>query len=104
MFFWFFIDDYNKLLAKMKGSEQTVRLVDSSDVRIDKNLLATTKVIARTPCILTRHLFKALYTVEELVTHSLFGKKSNAKAHLETLPALDSNKRNAIFGKKQFSS
>lgn len=94
-----FTDDNVKMREQVIREDTTVRLVETSDVRIDKNLLSSCNLAARTPNILTRHLFKALFSFEELATRSLFGKKSNARPDSVLLPSLDPNRRNAIFGK-----
>jgi len=86
-------------LEKSQSEETTLKLVESYNVRIDKSMLEFTNLAAVTPCILTCHLLKALFTFEELATSSLFGRNSNVKPQSPTLPPLDLEKRNAIFGK-----
>lgn len=92
-------EKYQFAMAKLENlDEKTVKLVEHLNVRMDKNVLGSINLAARTPCILTRHLLKALFTYEELATRSLHGKKSNAKPDRDALPPLDDDKRNAIFG------
>lgn len=78
--------------------EKTIKLVENYNIRMDKNVLGSIILAASTPCTLTRQLLKALFTIEELATRSVHGKKPNAKPAGEALPPLDNDKRNAIFG------
>jgi len=54
---------------------------------------------------LARGLFKHLFTVEELQTHSLNGRKCPALGEDQVIrPPLDANRKNAIFSKFIFLS
>ncbi|XP_035711259.1 uncharacterized protein LOC118436770 [Folsomia candida] len=55
------------------------------------------RVMSPKPTILARNLFRQLFSAEELSNHSLFGKKSNANRGRETLPEIDSVRRDAVI-------
>jgi len=94
---------YDALLAE-KSNE--MELQGGSGLYIKKDDLDRYLLISKTHPILTRHLFRHFFTIEELTTHSLFGKMSNANRKEqeggEPLPELNPRKRNAIFGKNVF--
>jgi hypothetical protein len=71
----------------------------STGLMIDPDELLKIHHASKTLPILSRHLFRHFFTVEEMTTHSLFGRKCNAiKDNLPPLPEIDPHRRNAIFG------
>ena len=84
----------------MTRADTKVELLPNTDVWIRKENLTHILCSAKTPAVMARSLFKELFTVDELRSHSLNGKKCNAdKTDDEPLPAVDLKRRDAIFGK-----
>lgn len=63
--------------------------------------LASIKLVSNEPTVTARNLFRRLFTVEELSTHSLFGKKCNANKDAVPLPRIDQVRSNAVIGRKK---
>ncbi|OXA56422.1 hypothetical protein Fcan01_09175 [Folsomia candida] len=88
---------YRELKRKFDQSDNNIELFDGSGVRIESSVLASMRVMSPKPTILARNLFRQLFSAEELSNHSLFGKQSNANRGRETLPEIDSVRRDAVI-------
>jgi len=65
---------------------------------MDEEILQQKILVSKTLIILARNLFRHFFTVEELKTRSLYGRKSNAVKNDDAiLPELDSRRRDAII-------
>jgi hypothetical protein len=64
---------------------------------MDEEILHQKILVSKTLVILARNLFRHFFTVEELKTRSLYGRKSNAVKNDDILPELDSTRRDAII-------
>jgi hypothetical protein len=84
----------------LRQNDQKIELLPNSDVWIRRSNLKHILFTSKTAPIMARNLFKELFTIEELATHSLNGRKCNAdKTDGQILPALDCVRKNNIIGK-----
>lgn len=76
-----------------------MELWPGTGVNITTTELASIKTMSQQPTILARNLFRRIFTTEELSSHSLFGKTSNANHAAVILPSIDATRRDAVISK-----
>ncbi|XP_035716230.1 uncharacterized protein LOC118439221 [Folsomia candida] len=74
-----------------------VELYPDSGVFLPSSDLAAIKIASNKPTVLARNLFRRLFSIEEMSSHSLFGKKCNANQGQVPLPEIDVGRRNAVI-------
>ncbi|OXA61095.1 hypothetical protein Fcan01_05756 [Folsomia candida] len=88
----------HKTLVRSVAETNEVELYPSSGVTLSAAELASIKLMSNQPTVRARNLFRRLFTLDELRTHSLLGKRCNANRNAIPLPAIDPNHCNAVIG------
>ncbi|OXA48520.1 uncharacterized protein LOC118436910 [Folsomia candida] len=87
-----------KSLQQSTSTEAEIEIYPGSGVTMNAGELASIKLVSNEPTVTARNLFRRLFTVEELSTHSLFGKKCNANKDAVPLSRIDQVRSNAVIG------
>ncbi|OXA47475.1 hypothetical protein Fcan01_17793 [Folsomia candida] len=88
---------YKDLKSSVKEASE-VEIYPNSGVTLPMADLTSIKMVSSKPTVLARNLFRRLFTTEELLTHSLLGKKCNANSNAAPpLPIIDIPKRDAVI-------
>ncbi|CAG7826946.1 unnamed protein product, partial [Allacma fusca] len=74
-----------------------IELVKGSGVFLRASKIAAAKLGSKTPAILSRKLFRYIFTPEETKGHSIMGRKCNANKGTAALPSVNPAKRDAII-------
>ena len=81
-------ENYATLLARSPPEVEQVELKPGSGVFLAKSALSAAHVEGKRSNVLARCLFRRLFTDEEMASHTLFGKGSNANRKAGLPPAL----------------
>lgn len=81
-------ENYAALLARSPPEVEQVELKPGSGVFLEKSALSAAHVEGKRSNVLARCLFRRLFTDEEMASHTLFGKGSNANRKAGLPPAL----------------
>ncbi|CAG7724105.1 unnamed protein product [Allacma fusca] len=82
-------------------SDDYVELFPGSGLKLDRSELAAMQTMSSSMTIFARNLFRKFFDPEDVLGHSLLGRKSTSLPNHVPLPSVDSNKRDAVIGKLQ---
>ncbi|CAG7719229.1 unnamed protein product, partial [Allacma fusca] len=91
------INSLEQKLQISSSSSKKVELVAGSGVNLRATKIAAAKLGSKTSAILSRKLFRFLFTTEEAKGCSILGRQCNANKGSIALPSVDPAKRETII-------